>query len=247
MMFVNKAGDWEMVPFELGAILVPNFGQFEAAEEVYCVEVDQFGSLFWRQAWSSLETPSLALDGVTALTVTISWGAITGATAYTVYRTTSNVVVPQESDIVTTSATSPYVATVPTPSTSYYFWVRATKSTVRSLFSNRVTGTTVALPTVPQSFAGTGTGDSGLQDYEGDLTWDNAERAEEKTLEVFNRSTSAWVVLDSDIGEADTQYLHNFGQADWDDYANLSDEIEYRIKFNSESTFATTTVSFVVT
>jgi hypothetical protein len=246
-IYVNDgSANYVEVPSSLGSIYVNNGGSWAQAEEAYCVMDDGFGNLSWEQSWSSLATPTLALDGVTALTVTVSWAAISGATAYTIYRTTTAVNTPTDSDIVTTSATSPYVASVPTASTTYYFWVRATKSAVRSLFSNRVTATTNALPTVPQSFSGTGFGDQSIGDYQADLVWSNAERLEEKTLEVFNRNTSVWDVVDSNIGEADTDYLHQFGQAEWDDWSNLSDEVQYRIKFNGESTYATTTVTFSI-
>ena len=89
-------------------------------------------------------------------------------------------------------------------------------------------------PTVPKSFNGS------FADPDIDYSWTNGSRSELKTLQLYNWPGDSWDTISSTIGTGATSY---------DDVAPTADQIggvgddqvDARIKFNSESTYATDT------
>jgi hypothetical protein len=249
-LFIADGGSWSELPAAEGAVRAPYGSPPWVAPQLCLVSADQGSGLAWFLGWSRLATPELALDAKTALTVTLSLseGAIAGAETYALFRSTSDKVSPDPGDIVSDVAGMPRTDTVPTAATTYYYWLQARREAGRiySGMGPRLSVTTNALPAVPQSFEGVGAGDFTLETFEATLTWSNAERADGKTIEVWNRNAGSWEVLEDDILPAETEFLHGFSLAEWDDYSNLANEINYRIKFNSQSGYATTTVEFSI-
>ena len=91
------------------------------------------------QAGKSTTAPSSptgvsATDGSSTANCTVSWGAVSGATSYNVYRHTSN-----SSGSATTLKTgvtgTSYADTTATPGTLFYYWVKAVNSAGTSGFS----------------------------------------------------------------------------------------------------------------
>jgi fibronectin type 3 domain-containing protein len=101
--------------------------------------------------FGSLATPSITSVGsATATTLTVSWGAVPGAVAYSVYRDTS----PSGSfttSVGTTAATS-LVDSGLSPNSTYYYEVAATNGVDTSPKSAYVSGSTsAAAPSTPSA------------------------------------------------------------------------------------------------
>jgi hypothetical protein len=98
----------------------------------------------WGNNFSFAGAPSApsgvsATDGTSTANCTVSWGAVSGATSYSVFRHTSNA-----SGSATTLATgvsgTSYADTAATPGTLYYSWVKAVGSGGTSGFSGSDSG-----------------------------------------------------------------------------------------------------------
>jgi fibronectin type 3 domain-containing protein len=91
--------------------------------------------------------------------VTVSWPAVTGATSYNLYWSTSSTVTTASGTKIA-SATSPYVQTGLAAGTAYYYLVTAVNASGESAASTRVTASTSApvpvIPAAPISVVATG-------------------------------------------------------------------------------------------
>ena len=75
-----------------------------------------------------------AADGASTANCTVSWGAVSGATSYTIYHHTSNASGSATAVKSGVTATS-YADTAATPGALYYYWVKAVNSAGTSGFS----------------------------------------------------------------------------------------------------------------
>jgi fibronectin type 3 domain-containing protein len=108
-------------------------------------------------------TPPAAPTGVTATgganQVTVSWSAVTGATSYNIYWSTSSAVSTTTGTKIA-GVTSPYVQTGLSAGTTYYYVVTAVNSVGESAASARATATTnappPAVPAAPTGVSATG-------------------------------------------------------------------------------------------
>ncbi len=95
--------------------------------------------------------------GVTATAgnnqVTISWTAVSGATSYNIYWSTTAGVTPSTGTAIT-NATSPYVQTGLTAGTTYYYVVTAANGVGESAPSTEVSATPTSAPAVPPAPTG---------------------------------------------------------------------------------------------
>lgn len=89
-------------------------------------------------------TAAVAGDGQ----VSISWNAVTGATSYNLYWSTTTGVTPLTGTLIS-NATSPYVQTGLAASTTYYYIVTAVGVAGESAPSSQASGTTTAAPMAP--------------------------------------------------------------------------------------------------
>ncbi len=98
-----------------------------------CGWVDQ---VVWTPSASAPSAPTgvSAADGASTANCTVSWGAVFGATSYTVYRYTSNSS-GSATAIASGVTTTSYADTSATPGTLYYYWVKAVNSAGTSGFS----------------------------------------------------------------------------------------------------------------
>ncbi|HEX9078997.1 MAG TPA: fibronectin type III domain-containing protein [Desulfuromonadaceae bacterium] len=103
------------------------------------------------QATATTNAPPAAVPaaptGVTATggtqQVTVTWAAVSGATSYNIYYSTTTGVTPATGTKIA-NATSPYIQTGLLDSTAYYFVVTAVNSTGESVASTQATATTSA-------------------------------------------------------------------------------------------------------
>ena len=82
----------------------------------------------------SAPTGVSATDGTSTANCTVSWGAVAGATSYTVFRHTANASGSAKALKTGVTGTS-YADTTATPGTLYYYWVKAVGSGGASGFS----------------------------------------------------------------------------------------------------------------
>lgn len=120
------------------------------------------------------------------------------------------------------------------PNETWYYQVSGFEDTPNPDVESAKTATVSATtwPAVPLSF--NGTWDGAAIDY----TWDNGARSELKTLEVYNWNTTNWDVVSATIGtgvEAYDDFTPSANQM------SVGGRVDTRIKFNSESTYATDT------
>ena len=103
-----------------------------------CGWVDQ---VVWTPAVTVPSAPASvsAADGASTANCTVSWGAVSGATSYTVYRHTSNSSGSATAVKSGVTATS-YADTAATPGTLFYYWVKAVNSAGTSGFSGSDSG-----------------------------------------------------------------------------------------------------------
>jgi len=78
-----------------------------------------------------------ASDGTSTSTVTVTWTAVSGATSYTVYRSTTAGV---QGTLIGSPTTNSLVDTTPTPGTTYYYGVTASNSAGTSALSTQNSG-----------------------------------------------------------------------------------------------------------
>lgn len=181
--------------------------------------------------------------------VVLSWQLVPDATSYQIYRSTTNIVLPDSSHLIASNATSPFTDSNVTAGVTYYYWATASSSAGASTFSNRVTATVTAAPppvNTPQSF--TGTGGFFFGQYEVSLSWNNAGVSQQKTLQVYNAFNSEYETLSSTIGTNQTSFTHVFQEFDRSKYGTpgggfFDSDIAYRIRFNNQAVWAETTVS----
>lgn len=207
---------------------------------------------------------SVSVTGDNSLQV--SWDPVTDATSYKVYRSTTSGFTPDDgTNLIDTVSSSPYSDTGLDPDETYYYKIKAvvpgptyyykliainacgddsspsgqdgvTLDSGESSASSQASGTTY--PEEPKSFSATH--DTGAcPTIQVDLSWDNGGRSEQKTLEVYNYSTSSWDTVSSSIAAGDTAYNNHQPSAN---QVSGSDFAQYRIKFNSESSYSTDTV-----
>ena len=102
-----------------------------------CCWVDQ---IVWTPDVSVPSAPASvsAADGASTANCTVSWGAVSGATSYTIYRATSASGTKTTLKSGVTAAS--YSDTSATPGTLYYYWVKAVNSAGASAFSASDTG-----------------------------------------------------------------------------------------------------------
>lgn len=101
--------------------------------------------------------------------------------------------------------------------------------------SSVASGTTTLA--TPQNF--TATHDmSACPTIQVDLSWSNGGRSEQKTLQVWNDNTSSWDYVSTTISASATTY--NDHQPTWEQMTPEG-SVQYRIKFNSETSWATAT------
>ena len=72
-----------------------------------------------------MPTNVAASDGTSTTSVTVTWTAVTGATSYTVYRSTT---AGTQGSVIGAPSTASFVDTTPTPGTTYYYSVTASNS-----------------------------------------------------------------------------------------------------------------------
>ncbi|GFE58581.1 fibronectin type III domain-containing protein [Geobacter sp. AOG1] len=98
-----------------------------------------------------------APTGVTAVggtgQVTITWSPVTGATSYNIYWSTTTGVTPLTGTLIA-NATSPYMQTGRTASTTYYYVVTAVNAAGESAPSAQASATTAAAPQPPAAPTG---------------------------------------------------------------------------------------------
>ena len=96
-------------------------------------------------------------SAVTPTSLTLTWGAVSGATSYTVQRSTSNTFPTGATTVTTTGLTTPTLAvTGLTGNTTYYFHVSATNTAGTSAYSGTLTQLTIpGLPTAVAAVNGT--------------------------------------------------------------------------------------------
>lgn len=98
-----------------------------------------------------------APTGVTAIgdlgQVTISWTAVTGATSYNIYWSTTSGVTPVTGNLIA-NATSPFIHTGRSASTTYYYIVTAVNASGESAPSLQAQATTAATPMPPSAPTG---------------------------------------------------------------------------------------------
>ncbi len=100
---------------------------------------------------ASVAAPSVSGTNANASTV-LSWGAVTGATSYAIYRSVTSG--SGYSSVGTTSGTT-FTNSSLTNGTNYYYVVRAVNNNVESANSSQVTVTPVVAPSAPRSLTGT--------------------------------------------------------------------------------------------
>jgi hypothetical protein len=74
-----------------------------------------------------------------------------------------------------------------------------------------------------------------------DLTWSNGGREETKSLEVYNWITTSWDTISGSIGATATSYLNH--QPSSNQIHSTTKDVDYRIRFNTSSTWATDTAN----
>jgi hypothetical protein len=109
-----------------------------------------------------------ASDGTSTTSVSVTWTAVSGATSYTVYRSTTSGV---QGSSIGTPTTNSLVDTTPTPGTTYYYGVTATNGGGTSALSAQNSGfaavsgggggltAAVLTPTTPVNLTTVGTSD----------------------------------------------------------------------------------------
>jgi fibronectin type 3 domain-containing protein len=104
----------------------------------------------------AVPTNVAATDGTSATSVTISWTAVSGATSYTVYRSTT---AGTQGSAIGTPTVATFSDTTATPGTTYYYGVTATGTGGTSALSAQDAGYRLAPPAVPTNVAASdGTG-----------------------------------------------------------------------------------------
>jgi hypothetical protein len=78
-----------------------------------------------------------ASDGTSTTSVTVTWTAVSGATSYTVYRSTT---AGTQGSVIGAPTTASFVDTTPTPGTTYYYGVTASNSAGTSALSAQNSG-----------------------------------------------------------------------------------------------------------
>ncbi len=92
-----------------------------------------------------------ASDGTSTTNVTVTWTAVSGATSYAVYRSTSS---GTQGSAIGTPSAPPFQDTTATPGTTYYYGVTASNAGGTSLLSAQDSGfAAVAPPGVPTNVA----------------------------------------------------------------------------------------------
>jgi hypothetical protein len=181
--------------------------------------------------------------------VELSWLDVLESLWFTLYRNTTGGP-PTSGDILEAQLTigdSPYLDSGLTNGVTYYYWMTTTSPGGTSLLSDRVDETPVAPATTPQSFTGFGNEDDpSAGQYTAYLTWSNATRSEQKTLEIWNRSGATWQSVNTSIAESATSFHHTMNSTLYTQVVDINGEVDYRIRFNSEADWADTTVVFVI-
>ena len=95
-------------------------------------------------------------------------------------------------------------------------------------------------PTIPEDFLATHD-EIPCPTIRVDLSWSNGDRSELKTLQIWNYTTSSWDTISTTIATGATTYDDHLPSAD----QISGDNVQYRIKFNSESTWATDTACVI--
>src|SRR4029077_10247351 len=92
-----------------------------------------------------------ASDGTSTTSVTVTWTAVSGATSYTVYRSTT---AGTQGSAIGTPTTASFVDTTPTPGLIYYYSVTASNSAGTSGVSAQNSGyAALSPPGVPTNVA----------------------------------------------------------------------------------------------
>jgi hypothetical protein len=197
------------------------------------------------------DAPILSVSSVGSGSITLTWTEPVLFPLFVLYRSTTNKATPAEGDIINGNADTPYIDSGLNNGTAYYYWVTVTSPGGTSDFSNRVNATPVAVITTPTGFDGFGgANEPTFGEYLAFLSWSNSGRSENKTLEIFNISVGSWQVVTTSIGSSAEEYEHVFPLSNgptgisYENCANIDGDVDYRIRFNSESDWAETTVSF---
>src|SRR5205814_6832020 len=113
--------------------------------------VATFGRGIWRASVQILDAPvGLIATAATAMSVSLIWTPVTGATSYKIYRSSSYPTFTQIEDIPMASYTDATVAAA----TSYLYKVRASDGITESPDSNVDVATTILFTTDPALTAG---------------------------------------------------------------------------------------------
>jgi hypothetical protein len=109
----------------------------------------------WSMTTKNLPAPPTVLAAPTGVTatggagqVTVSWPAVSGATSYNIYWSTTSGVTTSTGTTLT-GVTSPYIHTARANSTTYYYIVTAVNSAGESAASAQASATTNAAPPTP--------------------------------------------------------------------------------------------------
>ncbi|HET7435659.1 MAG TPA: M57 family metalloprotease [Thermoanaerobaculia bacterium] len=122
------------------AVLTGNYGATLGPWDVEAVRtVYTSGTTQTPPPTTLLAPANLVATASTTTSVTITWGAVSGATSYILERSTNNV---NWTPIATTSSTA-FVDNGRSPGVTYLYRVRATNGTVNSLYSNIDHATTI--------------------------------------------------------------------------------------------------------
>ena len=180
--------------------------------------------------------------GAAALSETsirISWDAVTDADYYKVYGSTTPSFTPGPGNLLKDNEiNSPWDHTGLNQNETWYYRVSAVKTQgpTEGDPSSEVNATTY--PTLPQSF------DAAEDDPQVDLTWDVGERTGESlVLDVYNWDTTSWNNVANPSAGTESYPNHTPSAAQIHD---ISGEISYRLKFTTESTYATDSAYFFV-
>lgn len=160
---------------------------------------------------ASTNAPPLAVPnaptGVTLVggdkQISIAWPAVTGATSYNLYWSTTSGVTT--SSIKITNAVSPYLQNGLAPSSAYYYIVTAVNASGQSVASAQATTTTsapaVVMPTAPTAVTATG----GIRQVS--LTWSTVATATSYNL--YWSTTAGVTTAASKIAGVTSPYLQN--------------------------------------
>lgn len=165
-----------------------------------------------------------SIDSIDDDQITVTWGSVSQATTYKIYRSTTSSFVPGDSNSIYVGQTSNINYTIPglSQATVYYIIVRSCNDFGDGAWSNISTQSTG--PTIPQSFSYPYGGGS----Y--NLTWVNGTR--DDTIIRIERSLNSggsWAEINTVTA----------GSTSYSDIRSFSASTLYRIRYNGETSYAT--------